>query len=119
MCGLYAQFQDARQHTAKSQKQIVYTLHKLVTYISSFRRLKELLMRGVIKKWGNSAAVRLPSSMMKTLKLDLEDVVDLKIEHGAIVIEPLRTDEYVLGQLLAGIKSKNVHAEIDFGAAGA
>lgn len=75
-------------------------------------------MRGVIKKWGNSAAVRLPSSMMKTLKLDLEDVVDLKIEHGAIVIEPLRTDEYVLSQLLGGIKAKNVHAEIDFGAAG-
>jgi antitoxin MazE len=75
-------------------------------------------MRGVIKKWGNSAAVRLPSSMMKTLKLDLEDVVDLKIEHGALVIEPLRTDEYVLSQLLGGIKAKNVHAEIDFGAAG-
>lgn len=75
-------------------------------------------MRGVIKKWGNSAAVRLPSSMMKTLKLDLEDVVDLKIEHGAIVIEPLRTDEYVLSQLLGGIKAKNVHAEIDFGSAG-
>lgn len=75
-------------------------------------------MRGVIKKWGNSAAVRLPSSMMKTLKLDLEDIVDLKIEHGAIVIEPLRTDEYVLSQLLGGIKAKNVHAEIDFGAAG-
>ncbi|GAB2910440.1 AbrB/MazE/SpoVT family DNA-binding domain-containing protein [Paralcaligenes sp. KSB-10] len=74
-------------------------------------------MRGVIKKWGNSAAVRLPSSMMKTLKLDLEDVINISVEHGNIVIEPIRTEEYVLSQLLGGIKAKNIHAEIDFGAA--
>lgn len=74
-------------------------------------------MRGVIKKWGNSAAVRLPSSMMKTLKLNLEDVIDIRVEHGTIVLEPIHTNEYVLTQLLGGIKSKNVHAEIDFGAA--
>lgn len=74
-------------------------------------------MRGVIKKWGNSAAVRLPSSMMKTLKLDLEDIIDIRVEHGAIVLEPIRTQEYILAQLLGGIKSKNVHGEIDFGAA--
>lgn len=74
-------------------------------------------MRGVIKKWGNSAAVRLPSSMMKTLKLDLEDIIDIRVEHGAIVLEPIRTQEYILAQLLGGIKSKNVHGEIDFGVA--
>ncbi len=74
-------------------------------------------MRGVIKKWGNSAAIRLPSSMMKTLKLDLEDVIDIRVEQGSIVVEPVRTEEYVLAQLLGGIKAKNVHSEIDFGAA--
>ncbi|SHG84850.1 AbrB/MazE/SpoVT family DNA-binding domain-containing protein [Pollutimonas bauzanensis] len=74
-------------------------------------------MRGVIKKWGNSAAVRLPSSMMKTLKIDLEDVIDIRVERGCIVIEPVRAQEYLLSQLLSGIKSKNIHAEIDFGVA--
>jgi len=74
-------------------------------------------MRGVIKKWGNSAAVRLPSSMMKTLKLDLEDVIDINVEHGAIVIAPVRTEEYILSQLLGAIKPKNLHPEVDFGAA--
>lgn len=74
-------------------------------------------MRGVIKKWGNSAAVRLPSSMMKTLKLDLEDVVEIRIERGCIVIEPVRSPEYLLSQLLSGIKTRNLHAEIDFGIA--
>lgn len=76
-------------------------------------------MRGVIKKWGNSAAIRLPSSMMKSLRLDLEDLVDMRIERGSLVIQPMRTEEYVLAQLLNGIKPKNLHAEIDFGAAGA
>lgn len=74
-------------------------------------------MRGVIKKWGNSAAVRLPSSMMKTLKVGLEDVVDIRVERGCIVIEPVRSQEYLLSQLLSGIRAKNIHAEIDFGMA--
>ncbi|TAM83151.1 MAG: AbrB/MazE/SpoVT family DNA-binding domain-containing protein [Candidimonas sp.] len=75
-------------------------------------------MRGVIKKWGNSAAVRLPSSMIKTLKLGLEDMIDIRVERGMIVIEPVRTGEYALSQLLGGVKAKNLHSEIDFGAAG-
>jgi len=74
-------------------------------------------MRGVIKKWGNSAAVRLPSSMMKSLNLEIDDTVDIKVEHGTIVIEPMRASEYVLGQLLAAIKPRNLHPEIDFGTA--
>ncbi|HUG59022.1 MAG TPA: AbrB/MazE/SpoVT family DNA-binding domain-containing protein [Candidimonas sp.] len=74
-------------------------------------------MRGVIKKWGNSAAVRLPSSMIKTLKIELEDVIDIRVERGCIVIEPIRTEEYLLSQLVSGIKTKNIHSEIDFGSA--
>jgi antitoxin MazE len=55
--------------------------------------------------------------MMKTLKVDLESIVDIRVERGCIVIEPVRAEEYLLSQLLGGIKSGNVHAEIDFGAA--
>lgn len=74
-------------------------------------------MRGVIKKWGNSAAIRLPSSMMKSLKLDLESLVDISLESGCLVIKPVRNQAYELNQLLNGIKPSNTHAEIDFGAA--
>lgn len=74
-------------------------------------------MRGVIKKWGNSAAIRLPSSMLKSLKLSADDIVELRLERGTIVIQPVRSEEYLLGQLLNGIKPKNIHPEIDFGAA--
>ncbi|MFA5488190.1 MAG: AbrB/MazE/SpoVT family DNA-binding domain-containing protein [Candidimonas sp.] len=75
-------------------------------------------MRSTVKKWGNSAAVRLPSSMMKSLKIDIDDTVELTLERGRIVIEPVRSEEYLLSQLLGAIKAGNVHAEIDFGAAG-
>ncbi|NYT57436.1 AbrB/MazE/SpoVT family DNA-binding domain-containing protein [Alcaligenaceae bacterium] len=75
-------------------------------------------MRGAIKKWGNSAAIRLPSSMLKSLKLSSDDIVDIRLERGSIIIQPIRGQEYLLGQLLNGIKPKNLHAEIDFGAAG-
>ncbi|MCC2595302.1 AbrB/MazE/SpoVT family DNA-binding domain-containing protein [Pusillimonas sp. MFBS29] len=79
---------------------------------------KEKAMRGAIKKWGNSAAIRLPSSMLKSLKLSPDDIVEIRLERNSIVIQPLREQEYLLGQLLSGIKPKNLHPEIDFGAAG-
>lgn len=55
--------------------------------------------------------------MMKSLKIDIDDTVELTLERGRIVIEPVRSEEYLLSQLLGGIKPNNVHAEIDFGAA--
>jgi antitoxin MazE len=81
----------------------------------SLYSLEEHTMRGIIKKWGNSAAVRLPASMLKTLNVGVNDIIDLRLERGCIVIEPVRAPEYLLAQLLGGIKQQNVHAEIDFG----
>ncbi|WP_269494924.1 AbrB/MazE/SpoVT family DNA-binding domain-containing protein [Castellaniella sp. S9] len=76
------------------------------------------IMRGVVKKWGNSAAVRIPASMLKTLRLGPDSLVDIRLERNHIVIEPIRSQEYVLSQLLGGIKPRNLHPEIDFGSAG-
>lgn len=75
-------------------------------------------MRGVIKKWGNSAAIRLPSPLLKSLRLNIEDRVDMRLENGCIVLEPVITDNYSLGDLLGKITSDNVHPEIDFGTPG-
>lgn len=46
----------------------------------------------------------------------LDDPVDIREEDGRIVIEPIRTKEYDLAHLLAGITPENLHAEVDFGA---
>jgi len=71
-------------------------------------------MRVVIKKWGNSAAVRLPSSMLKSLKVGIDDLMEVRIEENRLVLEPVR-QQYTLSQLVGGIKQSNTHPEIDFG----
>ena len=72
-------------------------------------------MRVIVKKWGNSASVRIPSGILQAARLGLDDAVDVREEGGRIVIEPIRTSEYNLAQLLSRITSKNLHTEADFG----
>ncbi|MGN7964181.1 AbrB/MazE/SpoVT family DNA-binding domain-containing protein [Brucella sp. 22210] len=73
-------------------------------------------MQVLIKKWGNSAAVRLPAAIMEAVHLELDTAVDVREEGGRIVIEPVRQPNYRLEELLAGITPDNVHEEVDFGA---
>jgi antitoxin MazE len=72
-------------------------------------------MKAVVKKWGNSASVRIPSAVLQAAKLRLEDSVDVREESGRIVIEPVRRKEYSLRELLNKITSENLHGEADFG----
>lgn len=74
-------------------------------------------MRVIVKKWGNSASVRIPAAIMEAAKLSLDEAVDVREEGGRIVIEPLRPTEYDLAQLLSGITPDNLHDEADFGPA--
>jgi antitoxin MazE len=69
----------------------------------------------MVKKWGNSASIRIPASVMEAAKLSLDQPVDIREEAGGIVIEPIRTQEFDLAELLAGITDENLHQEIDFG----
>ena len=73
-------------------------------------------MNTVIRKWGNSPAVRLPVSVMSAARLKLEQKVQVTVEHGRIIIEPVGRVEYSLDRLVAGITRKNTHKEISFGA---
>jgi antitoxin MazE len=74
-------------------------------------------MRVTVKKWGNSASVRIPAAIMDAANLHLNDAVDVREENGRIVIEPVRSIEYDLDDLLAGITPDNLHAEASFGPA--
>lgn len=68
----------------------------------------------VLKKWGNSPAVRLPVAIMEAAALQIEQQVQIRAELGRIVIEPV-IEQPSLEQLLAGITDENLHGEIDFG----
>ncbi len=74
-------------------------------------------MRATVKKWGNSASVRIPAAIMEAANLTIDTVVEVTEENGRVIIEPVRDDVVDLGQLLAGITSENQHEEADFGAA--
>lgn len=74
-------------------------------------------MKSMIKKWGNSASVRIPAVIMEAARLCLDETVDVREEGGRIVIEPVRQREYDLDALLADIRPENLHAEVNFGPA--
>jgi antitoxin MazE len=74
-------------------------------------------MNYYVRKWGNSAAVRLPASALAAVGLKPDDPVEVREENGRIVIEPVRTRQVSLDELLAGITPENRHEETDWGPA--
>jgi antitoxin MazE len=73
-------------------------------------------MEAVIRKWGNSPALRLNQSTMKMAAFDVEQRVTITASKGRIIIEPAHTLEYQLDDLLAGMTPANTPGEVDFGA---
>ena len=51
-------------------------------------------MKATVRKWGNSAAGRIPASVMEAMHLSLDDIVEVREEKGRIVIEPVRQIRY-------------------------
>src|SRR5258708_14685040 len=74
----------------------------------------EIPMRVTVKKWGNSASVRIPAPIMEAAHVRLDQQVDVREERGRIIIDPVRAPAYDLATLVAGITDENRHAEIDF-----
>ena len=74
-------------------------------------------MKSVVKKWGNSAAVRIPAAVMEAIPLELDEPVDVREDAGRIVIEPVRKKVYDIHSLIKRITRENLHEAVDFGAA--
>ncbi|MGH9715037.1 MAG: AbrB/MazE/SpoVT family DNA-binding domain-containing protein [Candidatus Acidiferrales bacterium] len=72
-------------------------------------------MKAVVRKWGNSASVRIPAAVMQAVPLEMDEPVDVREEAGRVIIEPLRRKEFGLAELLKGINRANLHQETDFG----
>ena len=73
-------------------------------------------MNTVIRKWGNSPAIRIPMSLMNSAQFELEQKVNITVEGGRLIIEPLKQVRYSLDELVAGITPKNCHREVSLGA---
>jgi antitoxin MazE len=72
-------------------------------------------MRVMVKKWGNSASVRIPASIMEAAHLELDQEVEMREEDGAIILMPVRYVKYELDDLVAAITGENRHDVESFG----
>ncbi len=68
-----------------------------------------------VRKWGNSAAVRIPAATLEAAGLKADDPVEVREENGRIVIEKVRPHPVTLEWLLEDLKPEQVHEEMDFG----
>lgn len=72
-------------------------------------------MRVVVKKWGNSAAVRIPRGVMDAARLVVDQPVDIIEQDGQVLITPVPPQALDLAQLLQGITPDNLPGSVDFG----
>ena len=72
-------------------------------------------MKTTVKKWGNSAAVRIPAGVMEAADMRVEDVVDVSEEAGRIIVKRVQPKKYDLDHLVNGITAQNLHEPVDFG----
>lgn len=72
-------------------------------------------MRSKLVKWGNSLGLRLPKVFADDLGLRAGSELEINLEEGRVVIEPVVRPPLVLEDLLAGINRENLHQETDMG----
>lgn len=72
-------------------------------------------MRITVRKWGNSAAVRIPSSVMAAADLRIDQAVEVTEEDGRIILRPIRAPGPTLEDLLDRMLPETFHEEVDFG----
>jgi antitoxin MazE len=58
-------------------------------------------MQVIVKKWGNCAAVRLPAAVMKSVKLSIDQPVEVEEHDGIITLRPVVRRRRSLEALIA------------------
>ncbi|MDO7864902.1 AbrB/MazE/SpoVT family DNA-binding domain-containing protein [Brochothrix thermosphacta] len=66
-----------------------------------------------VKTWGNSQAVRLPKNMLKELNIKNNDILDIAVKNGAIIIKkPKEKKELTINDLFANYDGTKFQTEI-------
>ena len=74
-------------------------------------------METLVKRWGNSLALRIPKVLADGVGLQDGSPVELSLVDGKLVILPIVADEPTLEDLLARVTTDNLHTEVDTGPA--
>jgi antitoxin MazE len=67
-------------------------------------------MKAIVKKWGNSLAIRIPSSYAKDIHIHDGSVIDIEKNKSTLTIKPHKA---LLSEYLNKINKKNLHQEIE------
>lgn len=65
-------------------------------------------MRTEIKKWGNSAALRLPAATLAKAGLEVNSPVEIKAVEGKLVVSAMEVPHYSIDELLAQCPPKKM-----------
>jgi antitoxin MazE len=75
-------------------------------------------MQSEIKRWGNSAAVRIPKKLLNEARLDINTPVTMEVTENKIVIEARKGSTpkrlklpFCEADLLAGLNPETAHAD--------
>jgi antitoxin MazE len=72
-------------------------------------------MKTILKKWGNSLAVRIPKYIIDDAELQNNSELDIYVSEGKIILRPISKKTFTLDSLLEGINETNIHMEIETG----
>ncbi|RPI18271.1 MAG: AbrB/MazE/SpoVT family DNA-binding domain-containing protein [Ignavibacteriae bacterium] len=72
-------------------------------------------MNAIIRKWGNSLAIRIPKSIAEEIQIDEGSEVNLKLIENKLVISSKKKKKYNLKDLVSKITKENRHGEISVG----
>lgn len=66
-----------------------------------------------VKAWGNSQAVRLPKDMLKELNIRNDDLLNIAVKNGAMIIQkPQEKKELTINELFSNYDGAEFQAEI-------
>lgn len=71
-------------------------------------------METVVKKWGNSLGIRIPSNLVKEYGMNDGSTVEFVPKKEGIVLIP-KSKKLRLLEMLAEVTTENLHTEEDFG----
>lgn len=71
-------------------------------------------MKMIVRRWRDSAAVRIPS-VMAAMSLELDQIVDIREEGCRMLIEPVKAEPNDLDALLDRMRPETFPEGMDFG----
>ena len=74
-------------------------------------------MEMLVRKWGNSLALRIPQSLAVQIGIESNSPVKLSLRDAELVIAPVMQSGLKLEDLLDQVTEDNLHGEVDTGPA--